>query len=120
MVTLEANGITLAREAAQTVQIAAHRQACVTWQGDVPLDSTRVDLIFRAAGGDYQDATRPTLGTLDNNGLPVYHYEAPETVGTAGQLSENGTRVEAISLPDGMKVTQGSWTWSWRRRWQLG
>ncbi|HVN53000.1 MAG TPA: Ig-like domain-containing protein [Anaerolineaceae bacterium] len=107
LVTLEASGITLDGEAAQTVQIAAHRQALVTWEGNVPLDSTRVDLTFRAAGGDYQDASRPTIGTLDNNGLPVYRYEAPETVGTAGQLSENGTRVEAISLPDGMKVTQG-------------
>jgi alpha-2-macroglobulin len=60
-----------------------------------------------ADGGGFSDATRPTLGTLDNQGLPVYRYETPETVGTSGLLSDNGGRAESISLPASMQVQKG-------------
>ena len=101
-VNLDAKGVTLAgsgQAATQTVSLKDGEQAFVTWQATVPADSTRADLVFSAKGGSFSDSSRPTLGTLDNQGIPVYKYEAPETVGTAGELSTSGTRTEAIRLP---------------------
>ncbi len=106
-VALQAQGVTLGSDAAQTVSIANGKQAYVGWNVTVPNNSQRVDLIFSASGGSYRDASRPTLGTLDNNGIPVYRYEAPETVGTAGELAAEGSRTEAILLPDQFDVTSG-------------
>ncbi len=106
-VRLDASGVTLAGPAAQTISLANGKQAYVTWNVSVPSDSRRVDLVFSAQGGSFQDASRPTLGTLDNNGIPVYRYEAPETVGTAGELAAEGSRTEAIRLPDQFPVTTG-------------
>ena len=40
--------------------------------------------------------------------LPVYRYEAPETVGTAGALLQGGARVEAVLLPRDTEVRAGS------------
>ncbi len=62
----------------------------------------RVDLVFSAEGGGLRDASRPPQGTLDNQGLPVYRYEAPETVGTSGQMTAGGNQVEGILLPQTM------------------
>jgi hypothetical protein len=109
-VALEASGVTLTSPAEQTVEIAAGKQAYVAWEVVVDADAQRVDLIFSAQGGEYKDASRPPQGTLDNQGIPVYRYEAPETVGTSGQMTEAGTRVEGISLPRTMQATQGELT----------
>ena len=59
----------------------------------------RVDAIFSVIAGELADASRPTLGTLDGQGIPVYRYEVPEIVGTSGQLNEAGAVVEMIGLP---------------------
>jgi len=56
-VELEARGINVTDQAQQVVDIAAHRQAYVSWQASVPLDSQRVDLVFRAEGGAYTDVS---------------------------------------------------------------
>jgi uncharacterized protein YfaS (alpha-2-macroglobulin family) len=109
-VTLDAKGVTLAGQAIQTVSLKDGDQAFVTWQASVPADSTRADLVFSAKGGSFSDSSRPTLGTLDNQGIPVYKYEAPETVGTAGELSTSGARTEAIRLPSQFPVSTGSLT----------
>lgn len=109
-VSLQATGITLNSEPTQSVQIPARQQAYVTWNVSVPLDSTRVDAVFLAKAGNYTDATRPTVGTLDNQGIPVYRYEVPETVGTSGVVLEGGTVVEAISLPKAFSVDSGDLT----------
>jgi hypothetical protein len=109
-VSLQAEGVTLGSEAAQQVEIEAHRQAYLTWNISVNLDASRVDLVFLADGGEYSDATRPTLGTLDNQGIPVYRYEVPETVGASGQMLEGGTIIEAISLPKAFTVSEGNLT----------
>jgi uncharacterized protein YfaS (alpha-2-macroglobulin family) len=112
-VTLQAKGLNVVGEATQQIQIPARRQAYVTWNVAVPLDSTRVDVVFAAEGGGYSDASAPTIGVLDENGgyyLPVYRYEAPEIVGTAGLLTAPGTLVEAISLPLNLDVTDGELT----------
>jgi len=97
--SLQAEGFTLTSDTSQEIEIPAHQQAVVYWEGNVQPDGERVDLIFRARGGDFSDASRPTLATLSEGGIPVYRYEAPETVGTAGTLPEAGSRTEGILLP---------------------
>ncbi len=109
-VALQAEGVDLVSDAAQTVEIPAGQQVYVTWNVVVRMDAERVDLVMSAAGGGYSDATRPTMGTLEGQGLPVYRYEVPETVGTSGMILEGGTIVEAISLPKEFTVTQGDLT----------
>jgi alpha-2-macroglobulin len=106
-VGLDATGVELKDPAEQTITLETGTQKLVIWRTHVPADSQRVDLVFRAKGGDFQDASRPTLGTLDNQGIPVYRYEAPETVGTAGELPAQGARVEGIRLPTNIDVTSG-------------
>lgn len=98
-VNLQARGVDLLSEAAQTVEIEAEKQAFVTWRAKIQPDVESVDLIFSAEGGGYSDASRPTLTTEEGGGIPVYRYEAPETIGTAGMLTDGGARTEAISLP---------------------
>ncbi|HEX7973685.1 MAG TPA: Ig-like domain-containing protein [Anaerolineales bacterium] len=111
-VSMQSEGLTLQSPATQKVQIPAHQQTLVTWDTLTAMDAQRVDLVFSAQGGGFSDASRPTAGTLDTGGvkggLPVYRYEAPETVGASGQLTEAGSKVEAISLPTTYTVTQGS------------
>ncbi|MBN1666205.1 MAG: hypothetical protein JW862_03930, partial [Anaerolineales bacterium] len=109
-VALEAGGVTVNSNVSQQVDIPAGGQAYVTWQVTVQVGVARVDLLFTALGGEYSDATRPTLGTLDGQGIPVYRYEAPETVGTSGLLSASEMRTEGISLPSGTPLSAGDLT----------
>jgi uncharacterized protein YfaS (alpha-2-macroglobulin family) len=117
-VQLQGEGVTLQSQPSQQVKVAAHRQAFVSW--DVTVNQTgsdgaplsRVDLVFQADGSSadgqkYSDASRPPQGTLDNQGIVVYRYEANETVGTSGQVAAGGSTVEAISLPQSMQAGQG-------------
>src|SRR5690606_37557669 len=60
-VTLEADGVTLEDDATQSVTIDANSQELVRWQVTVE-DVTYADLTFRAEGGGYSDATKPTFG----------------------------------------------------------
>jgi hypothetical protein len=104
-VTLAGQGLQVQGDLTQMVDIPAHRQAYVSWDASVdfvdaegnPLE--RVDLVFSAEGGGFQDASRPTLAKLEGQGLPVYRYEARETVGTSGVVPAGGTQIEAVSLP---------------------
>ena len=107
-VELEAAGLKLVDgQNAQEVEIPPGKQVYVSWNIMVLEDAERVDLVFSAEGGGYQDASRPTLGTLEDQGIPVYRYEALETVATSGELTVGGARTEAIRLPEEMDVTQG-------------
>lgn len=107
-VTLNGQGVDLLQDTSQTAAIPAGQQVYVAWEISVPPESERVDLIFSVQGGGYADASRPTLGSLDGQGIPVYRYQVPETVGTAGQMLAGGTLVEAISLPAEYTVGAGS------------
>lgn len=107
-VSMDATGVTRSGDFAQELKIKNGAQAFVTWDVHIPDDSQRVDLIFSVSGGGFSDASRPTIGSLDNNGLPVYRYEVPETVATSGELAATGARAEVIRLPRGMEVSQGS------------
>jgi uncharacterized protein YfaS (alpha-2-macroglobulin family) len=107
-VSLQASGLVVQSELDQEVDLPAGQQVYVTWLVSVPADAQRVDLTFRAQGGGFEDASLPTLGTLDHQGIPVYRYEVPETVSTSGALQEAGLRTETIQLPQDMQVAEGS------------
>ncbi len=111
-VTLEAEGLQIESNPNLSVYIRGGEQVYVEWQVRIEDDAERVDMVFSASSTDYYDASRPTLGTLDGQGIPVYHYVVPETVGTGGQLSEAESRTEAISLPvfPDYEITEGSLT----------
>ncbi len=109
-VTLEASGVTLQSDAAQTITIEAGARGRVNWIA-VAEDVEYVDLTFIARSEQgYQDASKPTLATGPDNTIPVYRYTAPDVVGTAGVLREAGSRTEAISLPPRLDTRQGELT----------
>lgn len=105
-VSLEANGVTLNSPASQSVTVGAHDRAEVRWNVTAE-DAAAADLTFRVSGGGLEDASKPTLGLAPDQLLPIYHYAAPETIGTAGQLDAAGARLEAISLPRRYDSSQG-------------
>lgn len=107
-VTLNAAaGVTLNGEAAQTVSVPAQGRVEVTWEVTV-LDAPAADLTFAVEGGGLRDAAKPTLAQPPDQLLPILKYSAPETVGTAGELTDATPRLEAISLPRRYDVTQGN------------
>jgi len=107
MVNLEAQGVDLISPVNQFVEIGPEMQEYVYWDFIVDADANRVDMLFNAFGSSYSDSSRPTLGVLDEQGIPVLSYYAPHTVGTSGILSENDTIVESISLPSVVKADDG-------------
>ncbi|MEO8392350.1 MAG: Ig-like domain-containing protein [Chloroflexota bacterium] len=109
-VSLQGEGLTFANDTptSQTVSIPAGQSARVNWHATVE-DAANIDLTFFANGGDnLTDASKPPLGQGSAKMLPVYKYEAPETVATGGLLRDAGSVTEAISLPRNMEVTQGT------------
>ena len=106
-ISLEATGVSLQDIPEQKINVPAQGQVYVTWNITVNSDAERVDMVFSAKAGEYSDASRPTLGTLDHQGIPVYHYEARETVGTSGIISEGGSKIEIISLPTTIGYSSG-------------
>lgn len=109
-VRLDATGVSeIADELSQQVDIPAGGRVEVAWRLTVDQAADWVDLTFSAEGGGLADASKPTLGDPSRDQmLPVYRYEVPETVGTAGQMAEAGERHEGIVLPPTMTVEQGS------------
>jgi alpha-2-macroglobulin len=107
-VTLQAEGLTLQSAAEQTISVAAKQQAYVTWQVAVARGAQRVDLTASAESGGYTDATKPTLGTLPGQGLPVLSYHVTETVGTSGFLREAGSTTEIVTLPKSLDYLDAS------------
>ena len=110
VINLDATGLEVEDELSREMDIAAGAQVYVSWQVKVPPNSQRVDLIFSAKGGGYSDATRPPMGTLDNQGIPVYRYEVPEIIGTSGVLDTPGSQAEIIILPAGLIDPEGELT----------
>ncbi len=112
-VTLQGTGFVFDEgvAATQMVNIPSKGRARVNWLVNV-LDVPEVDVTFYANAGDgaYTDASKPTI--TQGQPLPVYKYEVPETVGTAGTLygPESGSRTEAVALPRRFDVTQGELT----------
>ncbi len=110
-VAMQGTGFTFEGQASQRFTIPAGARQRVEWPVLVD-DARAVDLTFfvSSADGVYSDASKPPLGQGEARLLPVYRYEAPETVGTGGLLREGGSRTEAIALPAAFEVTQGELT----------
>lgn len=108
--TLEATGVTLLGDAAQTVTVPANGSAVVRWSVRVE-DVPSVDLTFRAQSGPYADATKPTVGNNPDRLIPVYRYSAEDIVAAAGVLTDDEPRrVEAVLLPNLLDETRGALT----------
>ncbi len=105
-VTLEATGVTTDGETTQTVMVPAGGRQLVRWNVTVD-DVETADLVFRVEGGGFSDASKPTLGVGPDALLPVYRYDGRDFVATAGELDEEGRRVEAVVLPQGVDQRQG-------------
>jgi uncharacterized protein YfaS (alpha-2-macroglobulin family) len=110
-VSLSAEGVGVHTETPprQTVVIPAHSERKVTWWVTVE-DVVNAQLIFSAVSGEYADASKPRLSTGPDGSLLVFRYTTPDIVGTAGQLTEGGSRTEAIALPPEFDERRGTLT----------
>jgi len=106
-VSLEAEGVTLSGDTEQQINVPANGQQLVRWTVTVE-DMAAASLTFRAEGGGYSDATRPTFGFGPDQLIPIYRYDARDIVGTSGVLEEAGRRVEAIVLPENLDPSRGT------------
>jgi alpha-2-macroglobulin len=100
-VSAQVDGIVLELDAPQTYELPPYGQVKAAWWGQVAEGVTGVDIIIiaRAASG-LQDAARPILRTTEDGKIPVYAYVAPDTVRTAGVLTEGERVTEQILLPE--------------------
>ena len=105
-VNLESSGLTLQDKANQTIEVPANQQTYLYWIGTVDQSAERVDLTVYANSGDEQDASKPALGTLSDQGIPVYRYTVQETVGTSGLVESSNSITEGIYLPQSIDYTQ--------------
>lgn len=110
-VSMRALGVTLIEPAqlTQSVTIAAGSRQRVEWRVRVDQVET-VDLTFFVANADasFTDASKPPLGQGPDRLLPVYRYEAPEVVGTAGVLRDAMSLTEQILLPTDLPISQAA------------
>ncbi len=106
-VTLDVAGVALAGAASQTVEIPANGERVLRWTATAS-DAAQADLVFSVTSGEYSDASKPRLSTAPNGGLRINRWSAPETVGTAGELSAAGARNEAIGVPPDLDASQGN------------
>jgi uncharacterized protein YfaS (alpha-2-macroglobulin family) len=107
-VSLDAQGVDLITPAAQTVNVAAKDQAYVTWDLNVNTSVQRVDLTASAVSGSFTDSTKPELGTLSGQGIPVYTYTVTEPVGTSGIITSADSVTESILLPSAHDYTDAN------------
>jgi uncharacterized protein YfaS (alpha-2-macroglobulin family) len=105
--SLEAEGLTLSSDTEQELTIGANSQQLVRWEVTAN-DVTHADLTFRAEGGEYSDATKPSFGEGPDQLIPVRRYDAEDIVGTSGVLAEPGRQVEAVLLPPQVDTREGS------------
>lgn len=112
VVTLEAAGVTVEGNLTQTVVVPDGGRGRVEWLVTAQ-DVEAAEMIFYAASedGSFTDASRPPLGQGDDRLIPIYRYEAPETVGTAGTLFvDDAERQESVVLPEEMNIVEGDLT----------
>ena len=92
-------------EGDHTVSLPARGKASITWS--IAVDHVdEANLLFTAEQMTPSSSLRPLSDAVELS-LPVYNYSTPEVVGTAGQLSEPGERVEVIHLPKQIDPSQG-------------
>ncbi len=109
VVSLNQTGFTLNSDAAQTITVPADGRGRVEWEVIVK-DVATVTVSFTAQAGEFSDGSISGVSMDDAGTLPVYKYQVPETVGTAGVLRDNEGRLESILLPQRYEVTDGELT----------
>ena len=107
-VSLEAEGVKLRSESKQVVEVAGGQQAYVTWDIVVNSGAQRVDMTATAVSGQFTDASKPALGTLTDQGIPVFNFTAIETVGTSGMITNANSVTENIQLPSSLNFDDAS------------
>lgn len=106
-VYLEGSGIVFKGDALQKVSVPARGAARVNWDVAI-VDAPAALMTFTVKSGALQDSATPSLATAPGGGIPILNYEAPETVGTAGEVAEQGVRVEMIALPQRLASGRGA------------
>jgi uncharacterized protein YfaS (alpha-2-macroglobulin family) len=102
---LNAEGAQIKSEVQQGSVIEARQQAYVTWNIVVDDNAYRVDLTATVKSDKYTDASKPALGTLPNQGIPVLNFVTEETVGTSGVITSGDSVTEMIQLPTSYDFT---------------
>ena len=106
-VSIEAKGVRVTGPLTQKATVKAGLTARVDWVV-IAEDAAAADLTFNAKGSSYQDSAKPGLATAPGGGIPILRYSAPENVGTAGDLSEPGKRLELLGLPQRLDTGRGT------------
>jgi len=109
LVTLNATGIETDSPLQQTITIDADSRERVEWDVRIQ-DVPQAVMSFTAQAGEFSDGSISPVSLDEIGSLPVYKFEVPETVGTAGVLRTSDTRVESIVLPQRFNITQGTLT----------
>jgi uncharacterized protein YfaS (alpha-2-macroglobulin family) len=97
-VSFQASGLQIGGNANRQVSIPAGGKVEIEWPVTVG-DVSDVKLRFGVKSALYADALEISL--------PVYRYSTPDVVATAGVLSSDGNRLEAVALPPRVDPTQG-------------
>ncbi len=95
----------MGESANQRISVPAHGRVRVSWGVEAPAGEDLAWLTFSATGvaadgARYRDAARPTVGRESDHALPIYRYETPAVFGTSGALTEAGSRLEAVVIPE--------------------
>jgi len=105
---IEGLTVTEGTELVQNVTIPAQGRTRVSWEVTVQdVESVAPFFVVRSDNDEYTDASISPVALDFDGTLPVYRYEAPETVGTSGTLRDGGVRVEAILMPRNFDVRSG-------------
>ena len=99
-VSLTADGLDVEGKDTQSVTIEPGDDALVRWETTAPPGRDSVDLTFKAKGGGKSDSVGLTL--------PLYAFVTPETVGTAGEVTDEAS--EAIEVPYYVRPDAGELT----------
>jgi uncharacterized protein YfaS (alpha-2-macroglobulin family) len=103
VVTLNATGVTYNSPPSQTVTIPAGGRGRVTWDVTIE-DVDAVVATFRAEGNGFSDGSISPVSRDQVGTLPVYRYDVPETVGTAGVLLTSDSLNETVLIPQGQDI----------------
>lgn len=105
-VILDGTGVVFKGDTIVRVNAPARGIARVNWDVQA-LDVPAAVLTFTVKSGPLQDSSTPTLATAPGGGIPILRYSAPETVGSAGVVSDTGAEIEVIALPARLDTGRG-------------
>jgi hypothetical protein len=113
-VSLQVTGVELRGGAAtQQVSVKANGTARVDWSVRAT-NALTWGMVFTAQGGGFADSVEVGSGLASplsqaaGGGLPILRYASPETVATAGAVSEPGQKLEVVALPPRLETGMGA------------